>query len=230
MDIIEKKLEVGEYYQQNTPKKILVLHHTSGSHRADWTIDGWNKDRTSKKERLRVATPYIIGGLNKSGLNTDNMDGKIYQTFDDIYWAHHLGTKNANNTFLNSSSIGIEICNYGPITKTKDGRYLTYVNSIIDESQVCDLGFEFRGSRYYHKYTDNQIQALKELLIDLSNKHNINLKSGLFEVINKPNGGGFEYNSSAISGKSGIWSHTSYRKDKSDVSPQPNLISMLKSL
>ena len=37
-------------------------------------------------------------------------------------------------------------------------------------------------------------------------------------------------NEDALKGEPGIWSHTSYRPDKSDVSPQENLIKMLKNL
>jgi len=40
----------------------------------------------------------------------------------------------------------------------------------------------------------------------------------------------FDVSQEALSGKAGIWSHTSFRKDKSDIHPQPELIQMLKSL
>ncbi len=42
--------------------------------------------------------------------------------------------------------------------------------------------------------------------------------------------GPFELNPDALAGKAGLWTHTSYRKDKYDCSPQPNLIAMLKGL
>lgn len=34
----------------------------------------------------------------------------------------------------------------------------------------------------------------------------------------------------ALKGQNGLYTHNSYRRDKSDVSPQPKLIEMLKSL
>ena len=34
----------------------------------------------------------------------------------------------------------------------------------------------------------------------------------------------------ALSGEKGVWTHASYRSDKSDCHPQPELIEMLKSL
>jgi hypothetical protein len=40
----------------------------------------------------------------------------------------------------------------------------------------------------------------------------------------------FEFNPLTKTGYPGLWSHSSVREDKNDLSPQPNLISMLKSL
>jgi hypothetical protein len=40
----------------------------------------------------------------------------------------------------------------------------------------------------------------------------------------------FEYNPLTMMGYGGIWSHSNIRLDKNDVCPQPNLISMIKSL
>jgi hypothetical protein len=40
----------------------------------------------------------------------------------------------------------------------------------------------------------------------------------------------FEVNQNALNGDHGVWSHSSVRKDKSDVSPQPELIAMLRTL
>jgi len=37
-------------------------------------------------------------------------------------------------------------------------------------------------------------------------------------------------NHNALEGHPGIWSHTSVRIDKSDIFPQPELLSMLRSL
>ncbi len=34
----------------------------------------------------------------------------------------------------------------------------------------------------------------------------------------------------ALAGQDGVWSHTSYRSDKSDIHPQPEMIAMLKAL
>jgi len=95
--IIDRILEKGEYVEEKATKTTIFLHHTASSHRADWTIDAWNKDRTSTKSRLRVATAFVIGGLDKVGSDKDAMDGKIYRAYNEDYWASHLGLKTANN-------------------------------------------------------------------------------------------------------------------------------------
>ncbi|MBL0057168.1 MAG: N-acetylmuramoyl-L-alanine amidase [Chitinophagaceae bacterium] len=230
LNITDKILEKGEYVEEKFKKTTIYLHHTAGSHRADWTIEGWNKDRTATNSRLRVATAFVIGGLDRTGSDKDGMDGKIYRAYNEDFWASHLGLKTANNNQLNRQSIGIEICNYGPVTKTNSGKYLNYVNSELSPPQVCDLGYLFKGYRFHHKYTDKQIASLKELLLFLGGKYGIDLKKGLVKVMEKPLGAGFDLNNDALNGKPGIWSHTSVRKDKFDVHPQAELVAMLKTL
>lgn len=230
LTIIDKILEKGEYVEEKAVKNTIYLHHTAGSHRADWTIDGWNKDRTATKSRLRVATAFIIGGLDRDGSDKDKMDGKIFRAYPEDFWAYHLGLKTANNNQLNKQAIGIEICNYGPVTKSNSGKFLNYVNSELAASQVCDLGYHFRGYQLHHKYTANQIASLKELLLFLKDKYKIDLKKGLVPLLGKPQGKAFELNADALAGKPGIWSHTSVRKDKFDVHPQDELVAMLKAL
>jgi hypothetical protein len=40
----------------------------------------------------------------------------------------------------------------------------------------------------------------------------------------------FEFNPLTLTGYPGVWTHSNIRTDKSDCSPQPNLITMLMSL
>lgn len=226
MNIKKYQLNDGEYVNIKTLKNKIVLHHTAGSHNPINTINGWNSDRTSNKNKIRVATSFIIGGKSTTDGNTD-YDGVIYQCFDDIYWAFHLGVKNID---IEKTSIGIETCNYGYLNKTSAG-YLNYVNKIVPESDVCDLGGLFRGYRYYHKYTDNQLKSLKELILFLANKHNIDIQKGLISEIKKSNKfKAFAINNDALINKPGLYSHTNYRSDKFDMSPQDELIDMLLSL
>lgn len=229
MTIIDNLLEDGEYYKEVFPKKTIYVHHTAGSHRPDWVIDGWERDRTKSGGKLAVATAYVIGGTSTTDGNAD-WDGKIIRAFDDKYWAHHLGLKTANNITLNRESVAIEICNYGPLVKTKSGVYLNYVNKEVPPSMVIELTKPFRGFKFYHKYTNKQIETLRELLIDIATRHKIDLKSGLQQFLNDAINNGFEVNQGALKGVKGLWSHSSVRSDKFDCYNHPQLVEMIKTL
>ena len=220
MEITKLQLEDGEFYNEVTIKKVIVLHHTAGGPSAINVIAGaWEHDKAANGGKLPVATSYVIGGK----LSTDlTMDGKIYQAFDDKFYAHHLGCKTKNNLALNKQSIGIEICNWGPIT-FKNSKYITYVGTELTANEVYKLEKPFRGFTYYHEYTDAQVASLKALLLILAEKHKINIKKA-WNLLS------FELSNDALAGAAGVFTHTNYRSDKFDISPSPKLIAMLNSL
>ena len=228
LKITDNLLDNGEFYEDIVSKNTFYIHHTAGSHNPINTIYGWETDKTSKGNVLRVATSFIIGGLSTSfskGKYDDQFDGVIYRTFDEKKWAHHLGTKFPHNVMLNQQSVAVELCNYGPITLGKDGKFYNYVNREVPKEMVIKLDKPFRGYAYYHAYTDKQIEALKNLIVYSREKFpNIPLNTPLLTV------NGFEVNADATAGKPGIYGHSNVRKDKFDMSPQPKLIEMLKSL
>ncbi len=198
-------------------KNTIILHHTAGSHRADWSIQGWN----ANPEKIGVA--YCIGGLDKKGSDTDKMDGQIFQCMPDAAWAYHLGTKFANHIVLEQQSIGIEICNYGPIIKSASGQYLTYVNSEIAESEVFELDTPWRGYKFWHKYTDKQLDSAKQLILSLSKKYGIDVKKTWIAD-------DFDICPDAVAALGGLYTHCQLRNDKFDCWPSPELITMLNSL
>jgi hypothetical protein len=226
MNITDQILQKGEYYQEVFTKDVIYLHHTAGGHRPDWTISGWDTDddEATKKARV-VGTAFVVGGKSTVDLGDDLWDGNIFRAFDEKLWAHHLGTKLVNNGDLNRHSIGIEICNYGPIKLGSDGKFYNYVNKQVPANQVIKLDKSFRGYTYYHAYTDKQIASVKELILYLKSKFStIPLKSPLVDV------NGYELYELAKKGYPGIYSHSNVRSDKFDLSPQPNMIEMLKSI
>ena len=129
----------NEYYKEEVQKNTIYLHHTAGGSRPDWTIGGWESDfikdrngnpvldQNGQLQPLRVGTSYVIG-RKSSSTGDKTWDGKILKAFDDKYWAYHLGISTPNSRELNSSAVAIELCNYGPLTKGKDGRFYNYVN------------------------------------------------------------------------------------------------------
>ena len=204
LTIVNKYLPEQCFTKVNTKKTRICLHHTVSS---PLSIDG---DVATFASQRNIATHYIIGG-----------DGTVYQLIPENYWAHHLGTKFANNMQLNQETIGIEIDAWGQLTKSGD-RYLTAYGSVMDTGfPVETLETPFRGSLYYQEYYDAQMDALFLLLKKLSVEHQIPLevlnKTLNFELLNN-----FD--------KPGIYSHTNFRADKSDVYPAKKLIAMLKKL
>lgn len=183
MQIKDIFLGSDEYFHTEFNKTIIYLHHTAGSHRPDWVVSGWDKDSNSDGSIRRIATPFVIGGKSTSD-GDESWDGVIVRAFPEKMWAWHLGAANTNGAF-DKISIAIEICNYGQLTRGKDGVFYNYVNKPVPPDQVVELPNQFRGFKYYHKYTDKQLQSLRELLLYLSNTFGINLRMGLREWLDK---------------------------------------------
>lgn len=201
--IINHPLTDNQYFKDKYTKRQIVLHHTVSNGNAKNVINWWQKN----KERIGVA--FVI-----------NREGVIFKAFSSAHWAHHLGTKEINNTILNKQSIGIELCSWGMLTE-KNGRYVNCNNEVINQEEVIKYNYIFRGSRYFQSYTDKQILSLKQLLIYLCDSYNIPKTY---------NSDMWVYSKAALSGDKGIFTHVSYRKDKSDCHPQKELIDVLKNL
>ena len=231
--IYDNLLTAEEYYKEEISKNTLWLHHTAGGSRPDWTIGGWEKDfqkdengnaeldSSGKQIPVRVGTQYVIGRRSSSS-DDKSWDGKILRAFDDKYWAYHLGISR-NSRMLNSRSIGIEICNYGPLTLNNNGVFFNYVNRPIRENEVIELETPFRGYKYWEKYTDLQLENLRKLILHLSSKWGIQYDKGIYDL------NWFEYNERWFT-TGGLRTHTQVRKDKFDLFPQPELIQVLNSL
>jgi N-acetyl-anhydromuramyl-L-alanine amidase AmpD len=201
-------LATNQYYQGVFPKKYIFLHHTAGGSAAG-AIAGWAADP------LHIATPYII-----------ERTGDIYEVYDPKYWAYSLGVK--GNTAIEKAAIPIEIVSYGNLTvatadnpakKVRKGDFVSYTGRPISPAEVVQLNF--RGFKYYQKYTDAQIRALSELLPYLMDRFKIAPQTDL--------NGFWEYRSPATL-TPGIWSHTTVRKDKVDIFPQKELIDLVYGL
>jgi len=226
--IQQYRLPDGEYVKQETNKEWIFLHHTAGRSNPKKTIDHWASD-----QRGRVGTHYVIGGV-QSTLDLNNLseedskhNGKILQAIGDEYWAYHLGAVRSSK--MHRGSISIEICSAGYLTQA-DNKFYTWYGAEVHASQVCRLETSYKDHKYYHKYSNAQIKSLKALLLLLSDKHAIDLKSGISDMIRKSNNA-FDYNEAANMGNiKGILTHGQVRTGKSDVFPQKELIDMLISL
>ena len=224
------ELNETEYIKEEVKKDTIFLNSTSGGSRPDWTIGSWEKDYIKDKsgnpildvngnlQPVKVGVSYVIG--RKSSNDDTTWDGIILNAFDDKYWAYN---KDIDSIDFNSKSIGIEICNYGPLTLGRDGRFYNSVNEPINEKDVIKLDKPFRGYEYYEKYTDTQIESLRTLLVHLINKHAIRIEGKIY------NEKWFDYNASWLK-TGGIRTHSQVRRDEYGIFPQKELIQMLNSL
>lgn len=227
MSVLDKikmvPLAIDQYVREEVNKTQIVVHHTASSPDPYGVLKWWNSTPD------KIAVSFVIGGVPPA--NGSWKDGDILQCFGSNFWAWHLGLTEKHlqaggpnaktNKYLNSTAIGIEICNWGQLTKTDRG-YVNYVGTVVPDYQVVELATPFRGFKYYQKYTQAQLDNTGELIQFLGKKWNIPVTykgDSLFNV-----------SPAALQGESGVWSHVSYRPDKNDCFPQTELITMLKSL
>ena len=72
---------------------------------------------------------------------------------------------------------------------------------------------------------------LKQWILFIAERDNIDVRKGLVEEVRKNGAKGFDFNENAYYGRvKGMWTHTNTRKDKVDMFPQPELLDMLLSL
>lgn len=211
-----------QYIRETTVKRQITIHHTVSG-------DGVNGDITWWQSRTeRIATSYII-----------DRDGRLHKCFGDDFWAYHLGCKtshfsNAGLPYkrLDPYNIGIELDSWGPLFRHSDGKFypITYSNGKVIPNLKCKpvpniyeycSNQRYRGFQYYERYTTAQLKTLNELLNYLQEKHEIksNYHPEIWSVCKR-----------ALRGDEGIYSHTSFRSDKSDAHPQIELTNLLKSL
>ena len=225
----------NQYIRERTEKRQIVLHHTVSGDNIGGDVNWW------KSKGERIATSFIIG-----------RNGEIIQLFLTNYWAYHLGLPTNNNLSLNKHSIGIELSSWGGLIE-KDGLWYpartdgdtqklvpnTRVKPIENVVQYKSPEYPkgFHGFFGFERYTQEQINATRKVIMAISKKFaGIDLKYvndiyggnmwGVFDTTTNR----WKVDENAMEGKSGIWTHVSYRPDKSDCHPQQELIDMLKSL
>jgi len=209
-----------QYYQTVHPKKQIVLHHTVSGVGVEGDLRSWLATAS------RIATAIII-----------DREGVIWQCFSSKHWGHHIGVKSTvlksldiaeyrtQNLKLNKESISIELDNWGWLTKDGDKYKAAYGNTVRG-LEITEYPDEFRGKQYFESYSYKQLKTLGEILLFWNNRYDIPLDY---------NEDMWDISKDALMGKSGVWTHVSYRpfpEDhlKTDCHPDPNLISLLKSL
>ena len=164
------RLPADQYFTDQHPKDLIVLHFTAGLTAAS-AVNWWKQDQE------RVATAYVL-----------DTDGTVYECFDPRGWAYHLGVEARFNPghALHKRSIGIEIVNPGPLKLNPDDPRILcwWPNGALDKRpytrQYC-LAIEeqkfvvenWRGFQYWAAYAGDQLSALRELVPALCAEHGI---------------------------------------------------------
>lgn len=204
-----KELELNEInfvkfpedqYYKQITDKKQIVLHHTVSSKVQPTIDSWINDPK------HISTHFIV-----------DRNGKVYQLYNTKYWSYHLGVDNKK---LEQESIGIELINWGWLQKKED-YYVNCYGSLIPNDEVVKYEYGFKGYNYFHKYTYEQIESTGRLLLLLCNKWGISKEFD--ENI-------FKINSDAFKSVKKIFTHNSYRSDKTDIHPQIEMIEMLKNL
>lgn len=218
-DIQRYDFSPTQFLKDENPKHQIYLHHTAGNSNGFDTFKFWESNPE------RIATCVTICG--KPGRNSSFVDGQIVQGYASKYWAYHLGLR--ESTFdkfgipyksLDRISIGIEICNWGQLTR-RDGKFYSHANTVVPDEDVVELTEPHRGFKYFHALSDAQIDSVEKLLRYWGQLYDIPLayNSDIWDICPR-----------ALKGEKGVFTHNSVRYDKVDVSPQPKLIEMLMSL
>ena len=221
---VEKALEIkkhymipGTYFPGPVKKQWIFLHHTAGWENPYQVIDMWARDN-----RGNVATEFVLGGQSVRDGNI-KFDGELVQAFPEGGYGWHTGT---GNSVMHRNSVAIEVCNMGQIV---NGR--TYVSTPADPKQIVKLAKPFRGFQFWHRYSDAQITVLKQWILFIAEKYNIDPRVGLVEYVRAKGADGFDVLDLARANSTpGMYSHTNVLRGKVDMFPQQELIDMLLSL
>ena len=204
MEIIKKPLTNGQYLTTEYVKDSIFWHHTAGP-TAEGAWRWWNETPE------RVGTPYII-----------DRNGVTIEAFDPKMWAFHLGIIGDDNYF-ERHSVNIELVSCGRLYY-QSGQFIFYplypntmYPRVIPESEVYEFKKPWRGHSFYHKYSDEQVLAAKDLLGHILDT---------FPTIKiEPIKDFYEYNPKVITDHiPGMWAHSTVRPDKDDIFPYPPLL------
>lgn len=181
------------YYDKITTKTAICLHFTVGNIKGD--IGSLTKDGQ------KVSVNYVV-----------DRQGNIYNLFDDKYWSYHLGSGTiGTNSVMSKQTIGIEISNYGPLKLATTGDLLDAYGNVycnLREKEYYKVS-NYRGYAYYATMTEQQEKSVAKLIKYLCKENNI-------PEIFKENPDEVFKTADEAKSFTGIYYHTSVRKDKFD--------------
>jgi len=151
MEIINQLFETNFSKIEN--KNQIVLVHTSRN-----LLDYVVSLKTRYNGKPQKLPHYIVG-----------QDGKVIQTLEDKTNSNYF-----NNITINYKSIVISLENFGWLEKQPlKNQHINWIGNIYKKKVVEK---KWRDYFFWHPYTEIQLKNTAKLCIELSKKHNINLK------------------------------------------------------
>ena len=220
-------LTAGNYVSEVVGKIGVCIHHTVSDGNPESVVHQWNVD-----SRGAVGTHFVIGRKMDNG-NTEH-DGKIIQCMDlETQWAYHLATNrmgfsSTHNRNANKYYVGIELCSWGCLDKRGGKYYILGTDREIPAEEVEVLDDPWRTYKYWHKYTLNQMHALRSLLLALNGQAGLNLDSRPYDP--PVNWQWFNLDWEAMAMRRKITIHSNFEYGKYDACPSTEMAAMLRSL
>ncbi len=122
----------------------IIVHYTAGASLA--STSNWFRNPNAQ-----VSSHYVVG-----------RDGEVLQMVELDRAAWHAGKSEIDGKQgVNSYSTGIEICNWGKLTKTDDG-FVTYTGNKYDGPKP----FEDSDGVYWEPFTEEQYDAVLKICLD----------------------------------------------------------------
>ncbi|MFN8258185.1 MAG: N-acetylmuramoyl-L-alanine amidase [Bacteroidales bacterium] len=142
----------------------IVLHYTAGPFKPALN--------TLTNPRIRASAHLIV-----------DRDGTITQLVPFNVEAWHAGNSSyGNRVGMNKYSIGIEMVNSGPLTKSGNV-YRSWFGSAFNPSDVIEATHRNETQpRFWHTYTEEQIQTVYELCQLIIDSYNIKFILGHEEI------------------------------------------------
>lgn len=154
------------YYKATAKKKRIIIKNLH-----------WARD--SQVDMLFELLENDVS-INLNDAFLIDFNGNIYRLYQEYY----TGDITPFGYYYNLSSVSIAVLNEGVVVK-KGNSYISSYTGRINEKDVIQLS-EWRGYNYFAKYTDEQIDALCDLILYLLRNNDITFNfTNTFDVIQR---------------------------------------------
>lgn len=213
MKLVSSPLPAGAYFNEVTPKDMVLLHFTAGGS-ASGAIETFKN--YPKTNGYPVSTHYVV-----------DTDGTVYKLFEERYWSYHLGIKgnDAEKHRHDKRSVAIEIVNVGalrikgdlmcywpPLDKNGLPLFTSKFCAIGDRPKYVRLQTSWRDETFFAAFPQAQIDAAAELTNDICTR------IGIPKRIPPPDRM-FDFDIGFYKKFVGVTSHVNWRPDKTDLAP-----------